>query len=298
MEHPERAADNADGASEDSLAAVQAHYAEVAAAIAQQVPAATASSCPCCESEANATATQGEAGNLYEAAATEGLPAAALAASRGCGDPVAKANLQPGETVLDLGSGGGIDALIAAQLVGPAGKVLGIDVTEEMVQLARRNASEAEAANVEFLHGRIEQLPLPDSSVDVVISNCVINFSDDKPAVLAEACRVLKPGGRLTVSDIVAFHAYPSELDQPLRTITGCTNGITLHDEYLRLLQRVGFAKASIEPKTTYTLDVLHEKATRKNRLTAWEKVTGRAEADGCCGSAIITAWAPPAQTV
>lgn len=273
----------------DALSSVRAHYAEVASTIAKQVPAATASSCPCCES----ATTQGEAGELYDQAATESLPDAVLAASRGCGDPVAKANLQPGETVLDLGSGGGIDALIAAKLVGSSGRVLGIDMTEEMVRLAQRNAQEAGTANVEFLHGRIEQLPLPDQSVDVVISNCVINFSDDKPAVLREACRVLRPGGRVVVSDIVAFHAHPAELDQALRTITGCTNGITLQSDYLKLLEQVGFAEASVEPKTVYTLQVLHEKAERKGRLAAWEALDGQGEADGSCGSAIITAWAP-----
>lgn len=272
----------------DGLEDVRRHYGEVAAAVARQAgDGAPLGRASCCEEPTLA----GEASRLYAAATLEGLPDTALAASRGCGDPVAKAQLAPGEHVLDLGSGGGIDALIAAKLVGEGGRVYGLDMTEEMIELARENARATGSNNVEFICGRIEDIPLPDQSVDVVISNCVINFSDDKPRVMREARRVLRPGGRLVVSDIVAFGDVPSELAAPLAAITGCRCGMQGAQAYREALAEAGFARVSIEPKTVYTLDVLQEKAARKGHLDAFAAVAGRAEVDGICGSAVISAW-------
>lgn len=267
---------------------VQGHYAEVAADVLHSLqPDAVCGRSSCCESPARA----GEAAQLYGQDKLAQLPEGALAASRGCGDPVAQANLQPGEDVLDLGSGGGIDALIASQLVGPAGTVYGVDMTEEMVRLARKNAQDAGAGNVEFLHGRIEELPLPDASVDAVISNCVINFSSNKQAVMREACRVLRPGGRFVVSDIVLFAACEEDALPPLCRITGCTCGMQDAEAYRTLLQAAGFAEAAIAPKTVYTFSVLREKAQRKGRMDSYKPLAEHPSANGACGSAIITAY-------
>ena len=165
-------------------------------------------------------------------------------------------------------------------------------MTEDMIELARRNAADAGSDNVEFLHGSIEDIPLPDGSVDVVLSNCVINFSNDKPRVFREACRVLAARGRMVVSDIVALSPLPAEADavESLRTITGCTNGIMQADDYERMIRAAGFEHVRIEPKTRYTLEVLREKAERKGRMKAYALIDGRADADGVCGSVIIYA--------
>src|SRR5690606_7654828 len=174
--------------------------------------------------------------NLYSDAETTGLPAEALAVSLGCGNPTALSDLKPGDTVLDLGSGGGIDVLISARRVGPSGKVYGLDMTDEMLALARENQRKAGATNVEFLKGTIEAIPLPDNSVDVIISNCVINLSVDKDAVLREAFRVLKPGGRFTVSDIVFRGDVPAEIRRSLELWVGCVAGALRDDEYVSKL--------------------------------------------------------------
>ncbi|MEU7690757.1 arsenite methyltransferase [Microbispora hainanensis] len=184
---------------------------------------------------------------------TTGLPDGALRASLGCGNPVAVADLQPGETVLDLGSGGGIDVLLSARRVGPTGKAYGLDATPEMIELAKANAAEAGAANVEFLHGHIEDVPLPDDSVDVVISNCVINLSADKPRVLAEAFRVLRPGGRLGVSDVIADDGLDPAQRAEAERLVGCTVGTLTESEYRALLAKAGF--------TTYTITRTHAAA-------------------------------------
>src|ERR1039457_6949624 len=186
--------------------------------------------------------------NLYREGEAASIPAAALAASLRCGNPSALAELKPGETVLDLGSGGGIDVLLSARRVGPAGKAYGLDMTEEMLILARANAARAGAANVEFLHGHIEAIPLPDSSVDVIISNCVINLSGDKAAVFAESFRVLRPGGRLGVSDILAEdHLTPAERAERGGPI-GCIAGALSFAEYHDGLTEAGFTGISISP--------------------------------------------------
>ena len=233
-----------------------------------------------------------EAYHIYDERLVEGIPRSALVASRGCADPVSQANLQSGERVLDLGCGGGVDAIIASRLVGDAGQVYGLDMTPEMIELAQRNAEAAQARNIEYLEGLIEHIPLPEGSVDVVLSNCVINLSDDRKAALAEALRVLAPGGRFVVSDIVEFAPVPPEAREHLCAITGCTNGMLSTDGYRALLDELGYSAVSIEPKTVYTLDVLHEKASRKGRMEHFEALSGF-DVDSRCGSVIITAYKP-----
>jgi arsenite methyltransferase len=191
--------------------------------------------------------------DLYEAGETAGLPAQALLASLGCGNPTALAELHAGETVLDLGSGGGIDVLLSAKRVGPTGKAYGLDMTDEMLALALDNKAKAGATNVEFLKGHIEAIPLPSNSVDVIISNCVINLSADKRKVLTEALRVLKPGGRFAVSDIVVRGELPSEVQESMALWTGCVAGALEENQFVELLREVGFERASIEPTRVYS---------------------------------------------
>jgi len=191
--------------------------------------------------------------NLYEAAETEGIPTEALLASLGCGNPTALASLAPGETVLDLGSGGGIDVLLSAQRVGPTGKAYGLDMTDDMLALARENKRKSGLTNVEFLRGEIEDIPLPSESVDVIISNCVINLSADKSRVIREAHRVLNPGGRFAVSDVVLRGELPEPVLKSVGLWTGCVSGALHEDEYRRLLLAAGFTDVSIEPTRVYS---------------------------------------------
>jgi 2-polyprenyl-3-methyl-5-hydroxy-6-metoxy-1,4-benzoquinol methylase len=190
--------------------------------------------------------------NLYDAAQTGELPQEAVLASLGCGNPTALAQLKAGETVLDLGSGGGIDVLLSARRVGPAGKAYGLDMTDEMLALARENQRKAGVENAEFLMGEIEQIPLPDNSVDVVISNCVINLSADKDRVLREAFRVLKPGGRLAVSDVVTRGPVPAEVRQNMLLWIGCIAGALEESQYVAKLASAGFEGIDIEPTRVY----------------------------------------------
>jgi arsenite methyltransferase len=190
--------------------------------------------------------------NLYDPSDTSELPSEALFASFGCGNPTALANLTPGETVLDLGSGGGIDVLLSARRVGPAGKAYGLDMTDEMLALARENQRKAGLENVEFLKGEIENIPLPDHSVDVIISNCVINLSADKNRVLREAFRVLKPGGRLAVSDVVVRGEVPAEIRRNVELWIGCVAGALEESEYRLKLAAAGFEAIQIEPTRVY----------------------------------------------
>jgi SAM-dependent methyltransferase len=192
-------------------------------------------------------------GGLYDAAEAAQIPEAALLASLGCGNPTALASLAPGEIVLDLGSGGGIDVLLSARRVGPTGFAYGLDMTDEMLALAERNRAEAGAENVRFLKGHIESIPLPDESVDVIISNCVINLSADKDAVLREALRVLKPGGRFAVSDVVVEGDLPEAVRRDMEAYVGCVAGALEREDYLRRLAAAGFVDASIEPTRRYT---------------------------------------------
>ncbi len=197
--------------------------------------------------------------NLYDRKQTEGLPAEAVLASLGCGNPTALATLEPGEVVLDLGSGGGIDVLLSARRVGPRGKAYGLDMTDEMLALARENQRKAGVANVEFLKGEIESIPLPDNSVDVIISNCVINLSADKDQVLAEAFRVLKPGGRFAVSDVVTRGEIPEGIRQSVLLWVGCLAGALDESDYLDRLRRAGFEAVSIEPTRVYRVEDARE---------------------------------------
>jgi arsenite methyltransferase len=209
----------------------------------------------CCGSSAKATHYDPITSNLYEDAETAGLPADALAASLGCGNPTALAELKPGEAVLDLGSGGGIDVLLSARRVGPRGKAYGLDMTDEMLALARENQRKAGVTNVEFLKGEIEKIPLPDGSVDVIISNCVINLSADKDRVLKEAFRVLKPGGRIAVSDIVVRGEIPADIRRSVELWAGCVAGALEESEYRTKLTAAGFEAIDVEPTRIYTAE-------------------------------------------
>jgi arsenite methyltransferase len=193
--------------------------------------------------------------NLYNEAQAGQIPEGALKASLGCGNPTALANLSAGETVLDLGSGGGIDVLLSARRVGPTGKAYGLDMTDDMLALARENQRKAGVDNVEFLKGEIEHIPLPDNSVDVIISNCVINLSGDKDQVLREAFRVLKPGGRFAVSDVVTRGAVPEEVRNSMLLWVGCIAGALQDDEYRAKLTGAGFTAIEIEPTRVYEIE-------------------------------------------
>ena len=193
--------------------------------------------------------------NLYDSTETAGLPEEAVLASLGCGNPTALAQLREGETVLDLGSGGGIDVLLSAKRVGPTGKAYGLDMTDEMLALARANQAKAGATNVEFLKGEIENIPLPAGAVDVVISNCVINLSADKARVLRETFRVLKPGGRFAVSDVVCRGEVPDVIRRSMELWVGCVAGALEENEYRRLLSAAGFVDVEVEPTRVYAFE-------------------------------------------
>ena len=197
--------------------------------------------------------------NLYDAVQAGEIPAEAMLASLGCGNPTALAKLNAGETVLDLGSGGGIDVLLSAKRVGPTGKVYGLDMTDEMLALANENKKKAGVENVEFLKGEIEHIPLPDNSLDVVISNCVINLSSDKDAVLREAFRVLRPGGRFAVSDVVSRGEMLPEIRKSVLLWVGCIAGALEENDYLSKLKSAGFSEAEIEPTRIYRVEDARE---------------------------------------
>ncbi len=213
----------------------------------------------CCGGGSTGASGDPVTANLYDASQRESLPETAVAASLGCGNPTALAQLKPGETVLDLGSGGGIDVLLSARRVGPTGKAYGLDMTDEMLELARENQRKAGAENVEFLKGDIENIPLPDASVDVIISNCVINLSGDKDRVLHEAFRVLRPGGRLAVSDIVVRGEVPAELRRSIELWAGCVAGALQESEYRAKLASAGFTGIEVETTKVYCVDDARE---------------------------------------
>ena len=209
----------------------------------------------CCGSASSRGECDPITSNLYSTTETAGLPAEAAAASLGCGNPTALAELKPGETVLDLGSGGGIDVLLSAKRVGPMGKAYGLDMTDEMLALARENQRKSGVQNVEFLKGEIEQIPLPDNSVDVIISNCVINLSADKDRVLAEAFRVLKPSGRFAVSDVVVRGEMPAAIRHSVELWIGCVAGALEEQEYRDKLAKAGFAGVDVESTRVYRVE-------------------------------------------
>jgi arsenite methyltransferase len=238
---------------EDLKTQIRDHYAERAIAASQPQPCG----CGCsCGPNAAVVEPQDElARGLYAIDETSDLPAEAVLASLGCGNPTALADLRPGEVVLDLGSGGGIDVLLSARRVGPTGKAYGIDMTDEMLALARENQRKAGAANVEFLKGEIERIPLPDASVDVIISNCVVNLSTDKDRALAEAFRVLKPGGRFAISDILFqgnLSLVPDKLMRDVEAWSACISGALEEQDFLARLSRAGFDDPSVEVTNVY----------------------------------------------
>ncbi len=231
--------------------------------------------------------------NLYDEAQANQIPEGALKASLGCGNPTALAELKPGETVLDLGSGGGIDVLLSARRVGPTGKAYGLDMTDEMLALARENQSKAGVENVEFLRGEIENIPLPDNSVDVIISNCVINLSADKDRVLREAFRVLKPGGRFAVSDVVVHGDVPAEVRQNVLLWVGCIAGALQDTEYTSKLATAGFEAVEIEPTRVHNIEdarvFLHDQGVDVDAIAP--------QVDGKFMSAFIRAHKPRDET-
>jgi arsenite methyltransferase len=243
---------------DDVRETVRERYAAAAVAVQEGRVAccsgspAASGSCGCGTDIPDACGDQQFGAGLYEISERDQLPDAARLASLGCGNPTAVAALHEGETVLDLGSGGGIDVLLSARRVGATGKAYGLDMTDQMLELARRNQSEAGVENAEFLKGDIEAVPLPPNSVDVVISNCVINLSGDKRKVLSEAFRVLKPGGRFAVSDVVVRGHVPEPIKKNMELWIGCVAGALEEQEFLQLLRDVGFTKPSIEPTRIY----------------------------------------------
>ena len=261
--------------------AVQEKYGAIATAVSR---GKTAQDCggkkPSCGCGDSITA------NLYSDTEVSGVPPDAVAASLGCGNPTALVTLEAGQTVLDLGSGGGIDVLLSARRVGPAGKVYGLDMTEEMLALARENQRKAGATNVEFLKGQIEAIPLPDASVDVIISNCVINLSSDKDRVLREAFRVLKPGGRFAVSDVVVRGHVPDDIRRNVELWTGCVAGALDEASYREKLQAAGFASVEIEPWRVYNgreIGVQSDAVAPDAFASAFIRATKPA-ARSCCG--------------
>jgi arsenite methyltransferase len=234
----------------DVKATVRERYGQAA----RQITEGAKTSCcsiTCCGGSAEDPITS----NLYTEAETATLPEKAVLASLGCGNPTALAELHEGEVVLDLGSGGGIDVLLSAKRVGPSGKAYGLDMTDEMLSLARENQRKDGVNNVEFLKGEIEAIPLPDDSVDLIISNCVINLSADKGQALREAFRVLKPGGRLAISDVVVRGKVPAELRRSMELWVGCVAGALTEDEYQQLLGQAGFEQIGIEPTRIYEIE-------------------------------------------
>jgi SAM-dependent methyltransferase len=237
---------------------VREHYAQSALQVLEQGTAAS-----CCD---DACCTDGSVGpDLYSALERDELPSAAVMASLGCGNPVAVADLHPGERVLDLGSGGGIDVLLSARRVGPTGHAIGLDMTDEMLTLARRNATDAGATNVEFLKGQIEAIPLPAASVDVVISNCVVNLAADKPSVFREIARVLRPGGRIGITDIVAEDGLTLEQRAERGNYVGCIAGALSFSEFAAGLREVGLTDISVT-STHLVADGMHSAIIRATR--------------------------------
>jgi arsenite methyltransferase len=274
--------------SEDVRDRVKQRYAGAALTVLEGTGSAS-----CCGGSAGERGLDSEAlgvdwtGGGYSAQELGVLPEAAGAASLGCGNPTALATLSPGEVVLDLGSGGGIDVLLSARRVSPGGKAYGLDMTDEMLQLAEKNKAEAGLKNVEFLKGHIEEIPLPQDHVDVVISNCVINLSTDKPRVISEALRVLKPGGRFTVSDMVFLGdkgRLPDELVKSMEAWSGCVSGALEKDKYERLLSEAGFEDVSVEVSHTYEQE--------------FAEASGCCGGSGCCGDPATTAAATAAEEV
>jgi arsenite methyltransferase len=269
---------------------VQAKYGEAARSVRQGAPSS------CCGGSGGG-GRDPITSDLYEAAQTAGLPTEAMLASLGCGNPTMLASLEPGEVVLDLGSGGGIDVLLSARRVGPTGKAYGLDMTDDMLALARENQRKAGVENVEFLKGEIEAIPLPGDTVDVIISNCVINLSADKRQVLAEAFRVLRPGGRFAVSDVVVRGEMPEALRRSVELWIGCVAGALEEAEYGRLLAEVGFEQIEIEPTRIYRAEDAREFLSGTDLAgTGVDPESVSADVDGKVMSAFVRARKPERQ--
>jgi ubiquinone/menaquinone biosynthesis C-methylase UbiE len=247
----------------------------------------------CCGGGAELSGCDPITKELYTDSEKGALPEKAVAASLGCGNPTALAKLQPGEVVLDLGSGGGIDVLLSAKRVGPTGKAYGLDMTDEMLALARENQKKAGIENVEFLKGAIENIPLPENSVDVIISNCVINLSGDKDRVLAEAFRVLKPGGRFAVSDVVVRGFVPADIRKSMELWVGCVAGALEENGYREKLARAGFESVEVEPTRVYKV----EEAREFLQAAGLDPETVATQIDGKFISAFIRATKPASKT-
>jgi SAM-dependent methyltransferase len=258
----------------------------------EELPAECCASSGCCGGAASASSDP-ISSNLYVSGETSELPESAVLASLGCGNPTALAELGAGEVVLDLGSGGGIDVLLSARRVGPTGKAYGLDMTDEMLALARKNAAEAGLTNVEFLRGRIEEIPLPSNSVDVIISNCVVNLSGDKRRVIEEAFRVLKPGGRFAVSDVVVQGELPGDVKRSMELWVGCVAGALSDEEFITLLREAGFERASVEFTRTYEVD--DARAFLVNTGVDADRIA--AEVAGRIGAAFVRATKPSNKT-
>lgn len=248
--------------------------------IASDISKGDISSCACCD-EISKTSV------IYDGVELDDLPIEAISASLGCSNPLIFAELKEGETVLDLGSGGGIDVLMSSKYIGKSGKIYGLDMTDEMLELANKNKKKMGAHNVEFIKGYIEDIPLPDKSVDAVISNCVINLSADKKRALSEAYRVIKNGGRLAVADVVSLRAVAPELKKQAELWAGCIAGTILIDEYKQILQDLGFKNIQIEPVHVYSKAIIEELVKDKNQLAK----INLDEIDGAFAGAHIKAY-------
>jgi arsenite methyltransferase len=253
----------------DIRTVVREHYGNIANKVAEDSRQSSGCGCQsssCCSS----TAIEDKMASInYNASDLDNLPESVTDASLGCGNPTAIAELKPGEVVLDLGSGGGIDCFLASKQVGPSGRVIGLDMTPKMIDLARRNAKKMGVTNVEFQYGYMEDIPLPDSSVDSIISNCVINLSPDKDAVFHEAIRVLKPGGRLNVSDIVLHGELPQGLLEKAEAWAGCISGALQEDDYLEKMKQAGFSDIRVIKRSFYTLSSMEEIGTIGQELAS-----------------------------
>jgi arsenite methyltransferase len=269
--------------------AVRKTYGEAARRVAAGADGSCCGSASCCGSSPGLEGSSPITSNLYDIAETGTLPADAVLASLGCGNPTALAELRPGEVVLDLGSGGGIDVLLSARRVGPTGKAYGLDMTDDMLALARENQRKAGVANVEFLKGEIERIPLPEASVDVIISNCVINLSADKDQALREAFRVLKPGGRFAISDVVTRGEMPEQLREDILLWVGCIAGALSDADYMAKLAAAGFEEISITPTRVYRVEDAREFLTAKGL----DVDALAAEVDGKFMSAFVRAMKP-----
>lgn len=268
----------------DVKSTVKKHYGKIASKVLNKSEKVSCCSCSSCNGDMIETSV------LYEGTDLSSIPKEAVNASLGCANPLLFAELKEGETVLDLGSGGGIDVLMASKYVGNTGKVFGLDMTDEMLKLANKNKKKMGVTNVEFIKGYIEDIPLLDNSVDVIMSNCVINLSEDKDKALSEAFRVLKPGGRLAIADIVSLKPIPEKLRKLAETWCGCLAGTMETAEYNRVLGKVGFSNVEIRPVHVYTKSVVEQEFIKNKSLSKTISSEDLESIDGAFAGALIKA--------